>query len=196
MRQHLENPALHALNRGRKQPHGHKAHMRHGRICDQLLHIFLRESHERCIDNRNGTQRKHHGRKKIGRNGKHRQRKTQESVAAHFQQHTGQNYRTCSRCLNMGVRQPGMHRPHWHFDGEGRKKGEPQPILPIRRKCRFHQVGNECRAGLPIHNKHRQQHQNRAQQRVQEKLETGIDAPAAAPNPDNQEHRNQATFEK
>jgi len=52
MAEHLENPALDALHIKGEDTHGHKAHMRHRRIGDELFHIILAVSHKRGVNNR------------------------------------------------------------------------------------------------------------------------------------------------
>ena len=59
----------------------------------------------------------------------HRQREAQEAVAAHLQEHAGEDHRAGGRRLDMGVRQPGVDRPHRHLDREAREEGKPQPEL-------------------------------------------------------------------
>jgi hypothetical protein len=58
------------------------------------------------------------------------------------------------------------------------------------------QLGDVGGAGVRVHGEHGEQHQHRTQQRVEEQLERGVDAPGAAPDADNQEHRDQDAFEE
>jgi len=51
-------------------------------------------------------------------------------------------------------------------------------------------------AGVPVHGHHGQQHQDRTEQCVQKELVAGIDPTLAAPNPDDQEHRDQTALEE
>ena len=51
-------------------------------------------------------------------------------------------------------------------------------------------------AGVEIHEQDRQQEQHRAHQRVEEELERRVDPPRAAPDADDQEHRDQLPFEE
>ena len=59
-----------------------------------------------------------------------------------------------------------------------------------------HQPGDAGGARRIRHPQHRDQHQDRAEQRVEEELVAGVDAVRAAPDADNQEHRDQAAFEE
>ena len=58
------------------------------------------------------------------------------------------------------------------------------------------QGGDVGGAGIPVHAHDREQHQHRADKGVEEEFEAGIDAPLAAPDADDQEHRDQAAFEQ
>ena len=89
-----------------------------------------------------------------------------------------------------------MHRPHRHFHREGREEGQPQPGLHANREVIGQQRWNVCCSGLPVHSHDGQQHQHRAEQRIEEELQAGIDAACATPNPDNQEHWDQAGFKE
>ena len=137
-------------------------------------------------------------RRELGRGEReHRQREAQEAVAAHLQEDRGEDHRAGGRRLDMGVRQPGVDRPHRHLHRERGEEGEPQPGLHRRpgTGC-VEQRRDVGRAGLPVHRHDGEQHQHRAEQRVEEELEAGIDAPRAAPDADDQEHRDQAALEE
>src|SRR3546814_3925253 len=51
-------------------------------------------------------------------------------------------------------------------------------------------------AGIVVHGEDRQQHQHRAGERIEEELEGRVDAPPAAPDADDEEHRNQHALEE
>ncbi|MCY1549268.1 hypothetical protein D9M68_854280 [compost metagenome] len=125
VREHLEDCTLHALLIGCEDTHGDIAHVRNRRICDQLFDIFLHQSHKRGVDDSNCRECKDE-RSEIGRcQREHRQRETQETIAAELQKDTGQNDRACCWCFNVRIRQPCMNRPHWHLDCEGREECQP-----------------------------------------------------------------------
>ncbi len=126
----------------------------------------------------------------------HRQRETQEAVAAHLQEDRGQDDRARGRRLDMRVRQPGVDRPHRHLHRERREEREPQPRLHLARERMAQQHGDIGGAGLPVHRHDGEQHQHRAEQRVEEELEARVDPARAAPHPDDQEHRDQAALEE
>ena len=89
-----------------------------------------------------------------------------------------------------------MHRPHRHFHGKGGKERQPQPGLHFAGKLVGEKDRNIGGTGVPVHRHHGEQHQQRAQQRVEEEFEAGIHAPLAAPDADDQEHRDQAALEE
>ena len=176
--------------------HGDEAHVRDRRVGDQLLHVLLRERDERGVDDGDHRQREHQRRELLARQREHRQREAQEAVAAHLQQDRRQDHRAAGRRLDVGVGQPGVHRPHRQLHRERGEEREPQPPLHVLRELEGHQRRDVGGAGLPVHRHDREQHQHRAEQRVEEELEARVDAPLAAPHPDDQEHRDQAGFEE
>ena len=134
--QHLEDRALDALHRHAEGADGHEAHVRHRRIGDQLLHVLLRQRHQRGVDDGDDAEREDQRREDDRGVRQHRQREAQEAVAAELQQHAGQDHRARRRRLDVGVRQPGVHRPHRQLDGEGGEAGQPQPLLQAGRERR------------------------------------------------------------
>ena len=196
MRHHLEYRALHALRIHRKEPHRHEAHMGDGGISDQLLHILLHQRDERGVDDRDDRQGIDQRREILRRVREHRQREADESIAAHLQENGGEEDRTRGRRLDMGIGQPGVDRPHRQFHRERSEESEKQPFLQAGIEMRLEQHGNVGRAGDAPHRHDGEQHQKRAQQRVKEKLEGCIDAVLAAPDADDQEHRDEAAFEE
>ena len=196
MREHLEHRALHALRRDAKDTDRHKAHVSNGRISDQLLHIFLHKRDERGIDHGNNAQAENQRREIFGSLRQHRQREPEKTITAHLQQDTGQNNGTCCRRFNVRIRQPGMHRPHRHLDGEGGHKREEYPFLHCRRYSCRQQRGDICGAELMIHRQNGDQQQYRAEQRIEEELEGCINTVFAAPDTDDQIHRDQHRFKE
>ena len=57
MAQHLEQRALHALHVEGEDADGDEAHMRDRGIGDQLLHVLLRQRHQRGVDHRDDRER-------------------------------------------------------------------------------------------------------------------------------------------
>ena len=196
VRQHLEDSALHALNVGGEDTHRDVTHVGNRRVGNQLLDVVLHHRHQRGVDDGENRQRKDERCEIVRRQREHRQREADETVTAELQHDASQNDRTCGRGLNVGIRQPGVHRPHRHLDREGGKTGEPQPGLHAGREAVFQQFRHIGRAGLPVHGHDREHGQDRAEQRVEEELVGGVNAILAAPHADDDEHRDQRRFEE
>ncbi len=196
MRDHLEHRALHALLRHAEEAHGDEAHMRHRGIGDQLLHVLLHQRDQRGVDDRDDREREDERREIGGCVREHRQREADEAVTAHLQKNAGQDDRARGRRLDMRVGQPGMHRPHRHLDRERGEEGEEQPFLHRRREGGLQKHRDVGGSGDAIHRHDGEQHQQRADQRVEEEFEAGVDAPLAAPDADDEEHRNEAALEE
>ena len=130
-----------ALRGGGEDAHGDEAHMRDGRIGDQLLHVLLHQRDQRGVDDGDDREREDQRREVVRGDREHRQREAQEAVAAHLQQDRGQDDRARGRRLDMRVGQPGVHRPHRHLHREGREEGEPQPGLHASGKSWRSSVG-------------------------------------------------------
>ncbi|GIR10045.1 MAG: hypothetical protein CM15mP21_3070 [Hyphomicrobiales bacterium] len=75
--------------------------------------IFLRESHERCIEIiAMALSAKHHGRKQIDAMG-NIGNENERIRSRPFSQHTGQNNEPAVGASTWASGKPGMHRPHW-----------------------------------------------------------------------------------
>ena len=96
----------------------------------------------------------------------------------------------------MGVRQPGMHRPHRYLDREAEHEGEENQHLLGQAERQFVEIENFETTGLVVHVDQGDQHEHRPQKCVQEELEGGVDPARPSPDPDDQEHRDQHRFEE
>ena len=126
----------------------------------------------------------------------HRQREADEAVAAELQQHAGEDHRARGRRLDVGVGQPGVDRPHRQLDREAGEEGEEQPLLRLDREIVGHQRRDRGRVRRRRHVDHGDQHQHRAEQGVEEEFVARLDPLGAAPDADDQVHRDQAAFEE
>ena len=193
---HLVDRSLKPLGVRGEDSHRHETHVRHRRIGNQLLHALLRQRDQRGVndcDHRKGENERGEIERGVR---KHRQRKPDEAVAAHFQKNRGQHYRSRGRRLDMRVRQPGVNRPHRHLDRERGEEAEPQPGLHVCREVRFEQHGDVGRARGPVHRHDGEQHQHRAGEGVEEELERGVHPVPVTPNADDDEHRDEAALEE
>mmetsp|Transcript_18462 Transcript_18462/g.30080 ORF Transcript_18462/g.30080 Transcript_18462/m.30080 type:complete len:613 (-) Transcript_18462:8250-10088(-) len=203
VREHLENRPINPLLVRRKNTHGHKTHMSHGRIGNQLFHVFLHQRHQRGVDNRNRRHPQHQRRQNLGAHREHRDRKTQEAIATHLQQDRRQNHGPRRRGLNVRVRQPRVDRPHRHLDRKAGKEGDEQQRLHapddlhteqaerLGREIMGQKLLNIGGARIGKHADHGHQHQDRPKEGIKEELERRIDAVRPTPDPDDQEHRDQ-----
>ena len=196
MRQHLEQRARQALGVDSEDAHRDHTHMGDGGVGDQLFHVRLREGDEGGVDHRDDRKREDERREAGGGVGQHGHREAQEAVSPHLQQHAGQDDGTGGGRFHVSIRQPGVHRPHRHLHREGGEEGEEQPGLHRHRELGLHQHGDIGAAGDRPHGEQGQQHEHRAGQGVEEELEGGIDPARAAPDADDEVHRDQHTFEE
>ena len=194
--QHLNQRALDPLGGRGEDADGDEAHMRHRGIGDQLLHVLLRERHQRGVDDGHDAEGVDERREEDRSLGEHGQREAQEAVGAELQQHGGKHDRTRGRRLDMGVGQPRVQRPHGQLDREGGEERQPQPGLNLRGEGVAHDGRDVGGAGLEIDEQDRQQHQHRTGQGEEEELEGRVDPPGPAPHPDDDEHRDQHALEE
>ena len=178
-----------------EQADRHDRHVRDRGIGDQLLHVRLNQRDEAGIDDRDHREAPDQPGELRRRFREHRQRETDEAIAAHLQQHARQDDRPSGRRLNVRIGQPGVDRPHRHLDREAGEEGQEQPGLHLRIEIIGHQRRDFGRARLMHHPHHRDQHQHRSEQRVEEEFVGGVDAVRAAPDADDQIHRDEAGFE-
>ena len=196
MAQHDDQAALDPLPVEGEQADGDEGHVRDRGISDQLLHVLLHERDQRGVDHRDHREREDDPDELRRGLGEHRQREADEAVAAHLQEHAGEDHRARGRRLDVGVGKPGMDRPHRHLHREAGEEGEPEPGLRLGREIGRHQVRDEGRVGVIHHPQHRDQHQHRAEQGVEEEFIGRVDAVLAAPDADDQVHRDQAGLEE
>ena len=196
MRNHLHQRTFHAQAVEHEKAQRHKAHVRDGRIGHQLFHVFLHQRHQADIDHGNQRQANHERRKGNRGIGRDRQRETQKAIRAQFQRNGRQHHRAARGRFNVGIRQPGMHRPHRNLHRKAKQEAEENPHLLGRVQRQLVPDENGERAGLAVQINQRQQHRQRTGQRVEEKLDGGIDAVWPAPDADNQIQWNQRGFKE
>jgi len=133
---HLEHRALNTLKVESEQAGGHEAHVTHGGVGHQLLHVRLNERHGRTVDDADDGE-DHDPRHRFHRNLREEpDTETDHPVHAHFQEDAGQDDRTCSGGLHVCVWKPGMYREHRYLDGEGYE--EPHECEHL------HVIGESC----------------------------------------------------
>ena len=170
--------------------------MRNRRVSDQLLHVALRQRDKARVNDRDHRKAEHNPHQLRRRIGEHRHHETDEAISAELQEHARQDHRARGRRLDVRVGKPGVDRPHRHLHCKAGEEGQPQPGLHRRREVIAEQRRNVGRARFGDHRDHRDQHQHRSEQRVEEEFIRRIFAVRAAPDPDNEIHRDQASFKE
>src|SRR5581483_1225709 len=193
-----------------KNSQGAETEVADGRIGHQFLHVFLHQRDERAVDDANDGQTDHPGAHggMFHHVGEEWEREANEAISSHLQQDAGQNHRAGGWGFDVGVGQPGMEREHGNFDrkceeereeqqdGEGRAVGG---IVENVWRGLIQSLNAEgIRAGqmvvVVVKEQHGQQHQHGPEQGVQEELDSRIEFARAAPDADEQIHRNQHGF--
>ena len=134
---HLQDAALDALRVQCKQTQHDKPQVADRGISHQLLHILLGIRDRRAVEDADYRQSCHPGRQLYRSVREKRQVEAQKAVSAHFQQDARQDHRTGGWRFNVRIRQPGMQRPHRHFDGKGGRESQEEPDLQVARDAAF-----------------------------------------------------------
>ena len=194
---HLDDGALDADQIEADEPEHHVAEVADRRVGDDLLDVGLHPREAGAVDDAHDRQRHDERRELAGGVGKERKAELHEAVRPHLQQHAGQDHRACGRRLDVRVRQPRVQRHDRHLDGERQPERGEQDRLHRERELRAIEVGERERrdAGRRIERIHEiddgGEHQDAAERRVQHELERRVDAALAAPDADDEEHRDQ-----
>ena len=133
-----------------------------------------------------------------------RQGEPDEPVGAELEHDRGQDHRARRRRLGVRVRQPGVEREHRDLDGEGQEEREEgrdlqavgEAARPGVRAQRLEVEGADPRAAVARlvgvgRGQDRHEHQQRPDERVQDELDRRVDPVRAAPDPDDQVHRDE-----
>ena len=129
---HLEDRAVHALGVEHEDPERDEAHVRHGAVRDELLQVRLDEGHDRAVDDRDQAQDDDRGGERVGGAREQRQGEPDHPVRPELQHDRGEDHRARRRRLDVGVRQPGVERPHRDLDREGEEEREEGEELERR----------------------------------------------------------------
>ena len=132
----------------------------------------------------------------MARIGQDRQDEAHEAVRSDLQRDGGEDDRAAGRRFDVRVGQPGVHRPHRHLDRERDEECGEQPFLRLERQRQLIPLEDREAAADGVQIDQRDQHQHRAQERVEKELERGVDAVRAAPDADDEVHRDQLRFEE
>ena len=93
-----------------------------------------------------------------------------------------------------------MEWEHWNLDGEPDEEGQEDPELQVNRQGKLVERKDIKRSDtgllevVIVQGNDTEQHQDAAQEGIKEELDGGIQAPVAAPDPDQEVHGDQHDF--
>ncbi len=200
---HDQQRTLHALQRQRPDAEHHEAEVRDGGVGDELLEVRLHHRDQTAVDD--PDQRQHHDDELHGLiqgdRREERQREPEEPVGPHLQQDAGEDHGPRRRRLHVRVGKPGVQREQGHLDGEREEEGPEQPprdgseILRVAQEVRVPERVHPARlARVQIEHEDRHQHEQRAEERIDEELDRRVQPVVAAPDADDEVHRDEHHF--
>jgi len=195
---HLEQRSLPGHDVEGEEAEHHEAQVGDRGVGHQLLHVDLHPGDEGAVEDADHRERDEQRLRLQARLREERQRETQEAIGAELEEDAGQDHRAAGRRFDVGVGQPGVHREHRHLDGEGQRERREQPDLLVEREAQAQHVAVGEAPGAvvqalegPCHPQDGDQHQQAPRHGEQEELDRRVDPPLAAPDPDQQVHRDQ-----
>ena len=194
---HLHHRALDADQVEAHEPEHHVAQVADRRVGDDLLDVGLHEREAGAVQDADDRERAEDGREHPGRIREQRERELHEAVRPHLQQDAGEDHRACRGRLDVRVGEPRVERHDGHLDRERQREGHEQDRLHRQRQLRAVEIRERERrdAGRRLERihevDHRREHQDAAERRVEHELERRVDPPLAAPDPDDEEERDQ-----
>ena len=208
---HLEHAALQPGVVQREEPEHDVAEVRDGRVRDELLHVRLHHRDERAVDDADEREADDGGLDpaRLRRCREDRKREAEETVRPHLQEDAGEDHGAGGGRLDVGVRQPRVEREHRDLDREADEEGPEEPDLEVRRDLRRDRVvAGGCRTSghsrVPppeqagrveeVEGDDREQHEDRADQGVEEELDGRVQLARAAPDADQEVHRDEHHF--
>ena len=204
---HAEQRGVDAERGERADAEHHEAHVGHRRERDESLHVGLRETAERAVDDADDGEHADDRRPLHRGLRQERDGDAHEAVGAQLQQDRGQDDRALRGRLRVGVGQPGVEREHRHLDGEADEHAGEDPdggVLgdagAVVEEPLEAEVGGVGIGGVVLgddeQGDERHQHQRRTEHRVEEELQRGVLAVLATPHADHEVHRQQHHFEE
>ena len=194
--EHLERRAGQPHLAHRRDTQQHVPHVAHAGIGDETLQVLLPQGEDGAVDNAHRRQRGQPHRVVLGGVRQDAHQDTQHSIAAHLQQHPGQDHAHRRRRVGVGVRQPGMERHDWQLDREAGKDEEKdgrQRKGGIRHLHPGQQLHVEGAGGEP-QQQEANQHQCAPGEREEHELHRRVLLVAAAPDRNEEVHREQLHF--
>ena len=179
-------------------PEQHVAHVADARVGDQALQVLLAQREQRAVDDAD-RRRASRARCRSPRRvcGMIVTQDAQDAVAAHLQQHAGEDHGDGRRRVGVRVGQPRVQREHRQLHGEGDEdEAEDHPAAAAAPSLivlcwQLHHVERVHRFGAEPHDEEADEHERRAGDRVQHELHRRVLFAAAAPDGDEHVHREQ-----
>ena len=128
----------------------HVAHVAHRAVGDQPLEVFLGHGGEGPIDHAHDADDGHHpGQMVVQRRRQDREADAEHAVAAHLQQHPGQDHGNGRGGLDVGVGQPRVHRHGGQLDHEPDEQEDEGPPADAMAKEQRVREGRVRATGQP-----------------------------------------------
>ena len=108
------------------------AHVADRAVGDQLLEVGLGHGREGAVDDVDDAEQRHAPGQDLGGPGTDRVGDAEDAVAAHLQQHAGQDHADRRRRFDVGIGQPGVEREDRHLDGEADEQEQEHGVLEAR----------------------------------------------------------------
>ena len=189
MRGHLEDGAAEPGDVERGNAEKDHPHVRHRGVGDHALEIGLAPGEDAAIDQRNESQRRQpvlhcqHGAGQCFAG-------TNQAVAAHLEQHAGEQNGDRARRFDVSQRQPAMQREDRHLDTEADEQAAENQQLRTHRQSApaFGHVGHgeAVPRGSIVEQEQRNKHEDRAAERIEHEIQ-GSTVTVGAPHAINQE---------
>ena len=191
---HLQHGATGAQGTEAAHADQHEAHVADRAVGDLSLEVALGEGGEGGVNDVHHPQHDQQwGELRVGR-WQQFTVEAQQGIAAHLQQDAGQQHVHRCRCFAMGIRQPGVQR----HDRKLHAEGDQQPGVAEQLKARAEVFG--CKSGVlktggaaaeEAHGQGGQQDEQGAAGGVEDEFGCGVLAFLAAPDGQQQIHRDQ-----
>ena len=194
----LDDAALDAHRVEGEHAQHDERHVADRRVGDQPLPVALRHGDQRAVDDADDRQRRDHRDERPRRVGQDRQAEPDEPVRPHLQEDGRQDDRAGRRRVGVRVGQPGVEREHRHLDREAQEEGQEHPPLQAGVEAVLLEL-DDVEGVLPglrvgvvvVQRQDAEQHHDAADQGVQEELDGRVEPAVAAPDADQEVHRDQ-----
>ena len=115
VRDHLYDGSLQTGRIEEEKTQRDKTHVRNRGVSHQLFHVLLHDRHQANVDDRDQGKRDHEPRHTGSSIRSDGQREAKKAIRSQLEHDCRQDNGATGGRLNVGIRQPGMHRPHRHL---------------------------------------------------------------------------------